>query len=44
MLTVDVPRFEADAIGRELSATFASVCRAVEIGAAQLDDYLGDDD
>jgi hypothetical protein len=44
MLTVDVPRLEADAIGRELSATFAGICRAVEVGAAELDDYLGDDD
>ena len=44
MLTVDFPRFEAEAIGRELSAMFAGVCRAVEIGAAELGDYLGDDD
>jgi hypothetical protein len=44
MLAIDVPRVEADAIGRELSATFAGVCRAVEMGAAELRDYLGDDD
>jgi uncharacterized protein len=44
MLTIDVPRLAADAIGRELSATFAGACRAVEIGAAELGDYLGDDD
>ena len=44
MLTVDSPRREVDAIGRQLSTTFAGVCRTVEIAAATLDDYLGDDD
>ena len=44
LLTVDVPRLEADTIGHELSATFAGVCRAVEVAAAELDDYLGDGD
>jgi hypothetical protein len=44
MLIVDVPRREVDAFGRQLSATFAGVCRAVEIAAATSDDYLGDDD
>ena len=44
LLTVGVPRSEADAIGRELSEVFAGACRAVEIGTAELDDYLGDDD
>ena len=44
MLTVGSPRREIDAIGRQLSATFTAVCRAVEIAAATLDDYLGDDD
>jgi len=44
MLTVDVRELEADAIGRELSATFAGVCRAVEIATAERDNYLGDDD
>jgi uncharacterized protein len=44
LLTVDVPRSEAEAIGLELSATFAGVSRAVEVAVAESNDYVADGD
>jgi len=44
LLTVGVPRSEADAIGHELSAAFTGTCRAVEVAAAEPQDYVGDGD
>ena len=44
LMTVGVPRSEAEAIGRELSGAFTGVCRGVEVGVVEPDDYVGDSD
>lgn len=44
LLTVGLPSSEADAIGRDLSARFSELCRAVQIAAAQPSDFSGETD
>lgn len=44
LLTIGLPPAEAAAIGRELSARFSDLCRAVEIAAAQPGDFEGETD
>lgn len=44
LLTVGVPSGEADVIGHELSEAFTRTCRAVEVAAAEPQDYVGDGD
>lgn len=44
LLTIGVPVEAAASISQDLSRLFAPVCRAVEIGAAQPADYVGEGD
>ncbi len=44
LMTVGVPSSEADAIGHELSEAFIGTCRAVEVAAAEPQDFVGDSD
>lgn len=44
LLTVGLSPVDAAQIGQDLSAEFAHLCRGVDIGPAQLSDYLGPGD
>lgn len=44
LLTIGLPAAEASGLGAEASATFAGLCRGVEIAAVSSDDYLGEGD
>lgn len=44
LLTIGVSSGTAAALGRDLSRRFATLCRGVEIGAGQPEDYPGDND
>lgn len=44
LLTVGLPRWRADLLGRQVSQRFAGVSRGVEIGVAQAEDFAGEGD
>lgn len=44
LLSIGLDRDVAGTVSRQLSATYASICRAVEIGPAERGDFVGDGD
>ena len=44
LLTVGLPRSDAAALSSRLTSRYSDMCRAVEIGPAQLEDFVGDHD